>query len=71
MAVTKPNTPIINACPCVQQDYYNGFGADSAPEGVLDVDPHVSAAPVFFQLNGGGGKRMVVPVSYFFTNGRR
>lgn len=55
----------------VQQYDYHDLGLHSHVEGTLEVDPHISAAPVFFDVENGGGKRMIVPVSYFFTSGRR
>lgn len=57
-------------CLRVRQDSYHDPGEHNIEDGVLEVDPHISAAPVFFDVDG-GGKRMVVPVSYFFTSGRR
>lgn len=57
--------------PCVQQDYHD-HELHGVEDGTLEVDPHISAAPAFFDADeGGGGKRMVVPVSYFFTSGGR
>eukprot|EP00752_Nemacystus_decipiens_P003264 g3021.t1 len=53
-------------------DYYHNW-RHNVDDGVLEVEPHISAAPVFFDVDvggGGPGKRMVLSVSYFFTSAR-
>lgn len=64
--------PITSHCihPCAQQDYYHDFEPHNHVEGVLEIDPHISAAPVFFEVDE-GRKLMIVPVSYFSTKPRR
>lgn len=62
------------------QVYADDFGLENLAQGEdigkrgagedagIEIDPHISAAPVFFGVDESGQeKRMVVPVSYFAT----